>query len=233
MTNFWRFSVWLGLFALATAFAHAEFQPLVTIADAAAGKARRDALSAGYQSVDVEVRPLDQRLRLATCSQPLTAFGGAANRVLGPLSIGVRCRGDAPWTIYVRTRVSANITVPVLTRSLQRGHLLAASDIKMAEHKLDRPQANLYLDIAQLLGKELRRPLPAGSPLAAHQLRSPRLIERGQVVELVAGGPGVKVRMQGKALANAAAGDRILVDNLRSGRRVEGVVNSDGSVRIR
>jgi len=33
-------------------------------------------------------------------------------------------------------------------------------------------------------------------------------------------------------MANAAAGDRLLVTNLASGRRVEGIVSADGSVHI-
>ena len=36
--------------------------------------------------------------------------------------------------------------------------------------------------------------------------------------------------MQGKALASGAAGDRILVANERSGRRLEGIVGRDGTV---
>ena len=49
---------------------------------------------------------------------------------------------------------------------------------------------------------------------------------------LVAGTKGLEVRMQGKAMGNGAEGDRLLVTNLSSGRRIEGVVLADGSVRI-
>lgn len=52
------------------------------------------------------------------------------------------------------------------------------------------------------------------------------------MVTLVAGSEGLQVQMQGKAMANGAAGDRLLVTNINSGRRVEGIVLSDGSVRI-
>jgi flagella basal body P-ring formation protein FlgA len=38
--------------------------------------------------------------------------------------------------------------------------------------------------------------------------------------------------MQGKALAKGAAGDRVLVANLTSGTRVEGIIATDGSVII-
>ena len=49
---------------------------------------------------------------------------------------------------------------------------------------------------------------------------------------LLAGTDGLEVRMRGKAMGNAAAGERLQVTNISSGRRVEGVVLADGSVRI-
>ena len=38
--------------------------------------------------------------------------------------------------------------------------------------------------------------------------------------------------MQGTALANGAAGERLLVKNMSSGKRIEGLILSDGSVLI-
>ena len=90
----------------------------------------------------------------------------------------------------------------------------------------------VIMDPQQAIGMELIRPASAGSPLRHSQLRPPQLISRGQTVTLIAGGEGLQVTMQGRAMANAAAGDRLLVTNLASGRRVEGIVNADGSVRI-
>jgi flagella basal body P-ring formation protein FlgA len=39
--------------------------------------------------------------------------------------------------------------------------------------------------------------------------------------------------MQGKALANGAEGDRLLVQNMSSGKKVEGLVMAGGIVLIR
>jgi flagella basal body P-ring formation protein FlgA len=85
----------------------------------------------------------------------------------------------------------------------------------------------------ELAESQAKRALRAGQPLRFSQLMHPILIERGQEVTLVSGLAGVQVRMQGKALASGAAGDRILVANERSGRRLEGIVGRDGTVTIR
>jgi len=79
---------------------------------------------------------------------------------------------------------------------------------------------------------ELKRPLPAGTPLRYGHVALPELVRRGQMVTLIAGGAGIEVRMQGKAMGSGAKGDRLMVTNLTSGRRVEGLVLADGSVKI-
>jgi flagella basal body P-ring formation protein FlgA len=61
---------------------------------------------------------------------------------------------------------------------------------------------------------------------------SPQIVDRGQTVDLVAQSAGLVVNMQGKALANGSEGDRLLVKNLSSGKRVEGLVLASGTVLI-
>ena len=57
-------------------------------------------------------------------------------------------------------------------------------------------------------------------------------VRRGQPVALVAGGAGFEVRMAGRALADAAAGETVRVENLSSRRVLSGVVAAPGEVRV-
>lgn len=186
----------------------------------------------GLDNVEVRVTPLDARLKPAACDQPLEIVRSHAGRVLGPVSYGVRCAGPKPWTLYLRARVSAALTVPVLVRSLPRGSIINENDLKFVERRVIQQANDLIVDADMAIGMELRRPLPAGSELRYGQVERPQVVSRGQVVTLIAGGSGFEVRMQGKAMGSGAAGDRLLVTNLRSGRRVEGVILADGSVAI-
>ncbi|MEQ8515406.1 MAG: flagellar basal body P-ring formation chaperone FlgA [Chromatocurvus sp.] len=234
MTDFWRSTAQcmaLSGLLISTATA-ATLHPLADIANRAAAAARASAADAGYNNVAVQVRPLDQRLRLAKCEQSLTTLIAQTSRPLGPVSVGVRCNGSAPWTLYVRTEVSAQLTLPVLTRTVPRGAIIADNDLEMVSRAISKDPGALILDPEAIIGLETRRALPAGSTLHHNQLVAPVLVERGQNVTLVAGSHGLQVRMQGKAMANAAAGERLMVTNQRSGRRVEGVVNPDGTVHI-
>jgi flagella basal body P-ring formation protein FlgA len=187
----------------------------------------------GFEDVEVRVQPLDKRLRPARCDQPLSIVRPHSGRALGPVSYGVHCSGSAPWTLYLRAEVSASVELPLLRRALPRGALIGEHDLQLTRRRVTTRPAGLIEDPSMAIGMELLRPLPAGSVLLFGQVGHPEIVERGQSVTLIAGSPGVEVRMQGKAMASGAAGDRLVVTNLSSGRRVEGVVLSDGSVRIR
>lgn len=205
---------------------HAEIAGIV---ERAAIDSARDR---GHEDIEVRVHPLDPRLRPSRCDAPLEIVRPHAGRVLGPVSYGVRCPGNKPWTLYLRADVSAGITLPVAGGPLPRGAIIGEGDLEIAERRISSAPADIVLDSAQLVGHELRRSLAAGSSFRHGDITRPKLISRGQTVTIVSGRPGLQVRMQGKAMSAAAVGERVQVANTRSGRRVEGVVLADGSVRI-
>ncbi|MFV0278650.1 MAG: flagellar basal body P-ring formation chaperone FlgA [Parahaliea sp.] len=225
----WRLAL-AGL--LAASAAQAAQQPLADISDAATLAAADAASRRGYQQVEASARPLDPRLRLSHCSQPLQARINPQAHPLGRVSVNIRCDDASPWSIYVGVQVSATMNVPVLNTSLPRGTVLGASDLSLQTLDITRDDGSLITDTGLLVGKALDRDTPAGRALQHRDVSSPRIIERGQLVTLVAGAGALQVRMQGRANAAAAVGERIMVTNTRSGRRVEGQVAKDGTVRI-
>ena len=237
VTNFWRKLAGLAVAVAASAVAFSAtgagpYQPLDSIVAAAASASERRAKNEGYENVSVEVRPLDARLRLRQCQQALSTFAPQASQVLGSVSMGIRCSDAKPWTIYVRTQVTAQRSVPVLTKSLPRYAVVMPEDIKLVERPLHSAANGLVYDPAQIIGKEITRQLDAGSTIRINQLRAPKVIKRGQQVTLVTGVNGLEVRNQGTALKDAVAGARVSVKNLSSGKQIEGIARSDGTVTV-
>jgi flagella basal body P-ring formation protein FlgA len=128
--------------------------------------------------------------------------------------------------------VNAYADIPVLTQSVPRGELISRGDIAIEQVEISSDFERIIVDQIDIVGKQAKRALRAGEPLRFTQLMHPILVERGQAVILVSGLAGLQVRMQGKALASGAAGDRILVANQRSGRRLEGIVSQNGTVTV-
>ena len=202
---------------------------IVGVVEAAALSA---AANEGLDGIEVRVRPLDTRLRPALCDKPLEISRSHAGRVLGAVSYGVRCPSPSPWTLYLRADVSATLELPVLRAPMPRGSIIAENDLEVVLRRIDTPVVDVIVDPKLAIGMELKRPLPAGATVRHGQVAYPRIVERGQTVTLVAGTGGLEVRMQGKAMANGSEGDRLLVTNLSSGRRVEGIILANGDVRI-
>lgn len=190
------------------------------------------AMAEGLQEIEVRVRPLDQRLRPAQCDIPLQIVRPNNGSVLGPVSYGVQCAGSVPWTLYLRADVSASIDLPVLRRALPRGDTISERDVEVVTRRITTRSVDLIVDPELLIGMEVIRPTQPGTPLRHGQVDFPEVVTRGQTVTLIAGGAGIEIRMQGKAMGSGAAGDRLVVTNLSSGRRIEGIVQRDGSVQI-
>jgi flagella basal body P-ring formation protein FlgA len=203
---------------------------LSDIATTALLEMERRAEAQNYQDIEVQIRPLDARLNLAQCGEPLRVLPENTQRALGPVSVGIRCDSPQPWTLYVRGQVSASATVPVMAASVGRGQLVGRRDVQLENRRISSDLGPIVTEIDDIIGKEARRNLSPGKTLNYADLRAPELIARGDLVTLVSGGGGLKVSMQGKAMASGAAGDRILVTNLSSGKRIEGVIAADGSV---
>ncbi|GAB3320579.1 flagellar basal body P-ring formation chaperone FlgA [Haliea atlantica] len=229
----WGALIWLcGSAVTASAGATQDIQDLGQVAEAARETALAAARAAGYRRVAARARPMDPRLRLAACDQPLKTEINANAPVLGNTNIGVRCTGSVPWAIYVRLEVVAQVDVTVLRTNLPRGTVLSAGDLRQESRPLSSDHGSVIRDPALAVGKALDRDKPAGAALNHHDVSAPRIIERGQTVTLVSGRAGLEVHMQGKASSHAAVGDRLVVINTRTGRRVEGVVTDSGAVRV-
>ncbi|MEQ9462022.1 MAG: hypothetical protein RJQ10_00035, partial [Haliea sp.] len=68
-----------------------SLHPLQDVVAAATLAATEAAQAQGYANLEVSARPLDSRLRLQACGEPLETFSSANASVLGPVSVGVRC----------------------------------------------------------------------------------------------------------------------------------------------
>ena len=199
----------------------------------AARALEEQARSKGLQAVHVEVFPLDQRVSLPECNEPVRILKDRNQSVLGRVTIGMRCETPEPWTIYLRGRVTSLVSIPVLNAPINRSELIVESDVVFQEMEIDADLQGVFIDPKQIAGKIAVRNLIAGKPLRQSDLKAPQLISRGQSVNITSRAGGLIVTMKGKALGNARAGDRIWVQNQSSNKRVEGEVTAEGEVLIR
>ncbi len=185
-----------------------------------------------HRDFDVSVAPLDPRLRLPRCGRPLEAVPAHGALRPGWISVQVRCRGDHPWTVYVKARVSIYRRVAVLTGDLPRGTRLQPEHVILQRRDLADLRRGYFVAVDAVVGRRLRRSLPRGYVLTPQVLASDTIVHRGEAVVIRARIGALDVRMSGHALADGSEGQRIRVRNDRSKRIVEGIVRKPGEVWV-
>ncbi len=209
-----------------------EFQDHESIRDAAAFFLKAKTAEQTNE-VQIDIGRLDERLNLAACNGKLDAFLPPGSRATGNLTIGVRCAGPKPWTIYMPAGVKVFGSIVVTRRALPRGVTLHEDDLVVTDVELSTLTAGYIEHVPSAIGKQLKTALGKGATLTPRILEQPRLVRRGERVVISAQGDGMDIRMEGKALADGLQGERIRVQNLGSRRIIEATVTSAGVVQVR
>jgi flagella basal body P-ring formation protein FlgA len=215
-------------------FATTAFATTQSIDDvqAAAEEFVRVRLPASHAKQFVTAAKLDPRLRVGQCDQPLQTFAQSSTNLGERVTVGVRCASANTWTLYVPVSIEVEIPVLVLRRALARRARVAMIDVEPQTRRVPGTAATFLQDTASLQGHRLRWSLPAGTALTVDMLVPDLVVRRGQQVTLIAASGHVEIRAQGHALTEGGVADRVRVQNASSLKVVEGVVDSDGTVRV-
>ena len=197
----------------------------------------------------VEVLPIDARIKVQDCTLPLTLDLPFASRE----SVRVRCAQPA-WQLYLRVQTAAPPAAPaalvapaatqaaaapaaekttVVARQLiQRGSLLQPAmleEVKRSALGLD-PQA--VSSLKDLLYGEATRDVTAGQVLRSSDFRRAVLVKQGQSALMSVGqDKGFQITVRVEALQDGRMGEQIRLKNPDSGRLLTGTVTGPNAVQ--
>lgn len=209
----------------------ADWQPIGDIASTAESFIA-DRFDKADGSTSARASMLDSRMRLAKCDQPLEAFLRRGTRVGPRTTVGVRCDGKRPWTVYVPVQVTVQRSVWVASRPLPRGHILGPGDLITDRRDISGMTGGYIEEKQSLTGLKLKTSILAGRALTPGLIKADNVVHRGQTVTLAVSTAGMNIKMSGKALTDGAINQRIRVENLNSGRIIEGIVRSRETVEV-
>ncbi|MBN3751017.1 flagellar basal body P-ring formation protein FlgA, partial [Burkholderia sp. Se-20373] len=167
---------------------------------------------------------------LAACTT-LEPFMPTGARLWGRTTVGVRCAGERPWTVYLQAKVTVQATYYVAARQIAPGEPLTAADLVARDGDLTVLPLAVITDPAQAIGATALARISAGLPLRQDLLKSAASVSAGQTVRVVAAGPGFTISAEGSALANAAPGQSVRV-RMAAGQIVTAIVKDAGTVEI-
>ncbi len=205
----------------------AQWQPIAEIEKTAATY-----IKSRIASGDVQAAPLDTRLRLPLCDQPLDPFLRPGTSIKARTSVGVRCSGSRPWKVYLPVEMVVVRYVLVTRQVLRVGHVITEADLTTDQRDVSRMIGGYYTEPRELVGQRVRQQLVTGRVIAPNMVEADDIIRRGQSVTLVVKSAVLNINMAGKAMSDGALHQRIKVMNSNSGRIVEGIVRSPEHVEI-
>jgi flagella basal body P-ring formation protein FlgA len=165
-------------------------------------------------------------LVLALLLAPLPAAG---QQYVDREALGLAPRSPQSYVPSAQQQQQQQVLVPVLAHAVKRGDQLSAGDF--IDEPLPAYRARDAIQPRAAEGMEAVRNLPAGMPLRASDVMTPRLVKRGESVAIrFVAGP-LTISGSGRALADGGRGDLIRVVT-ESSRTIEALVEGQGAVRI-
>lgn len=186
------------------------------------------------QALEVELKQRNaQQLAEATTDISIgatTAIGEGLQRFI------IQCgtpKGTVKFPVFARVAVARPAVL--VKRSVPRGTVITAADVE--EAPLPRDYAapadwTIAQSVEEVIGKEAARPLRAGDVVTDANTLPPLMVERGEVVTVTAGGGGIRVRMQVKAMRDGRHGELIEVQRLETRTRFDARVVGRGELAV-
>jgi len=178
------------------------------------------------------VGPLNPHLHLTRCSRPVTPAVSPGGHMRDRILVELRCSGNSPWHIYVPVRVVGTSMVTLAARALVAGTVLTDKDVRVEQRDISQLPPGYMDDPAVAIGLTVSRPISTGSVITNQYLVAAKAVQRGQTVTLVADAGYMTVKMAGRALSDGLINQRVKVENLSSGKVVEGIARSEQVVEI-
>ena len=185
-----------------------------------------------HYTLKLKFHKLDKRLLLAKCQQALRVFLPSNREPLGSASLGIRCT-QPHWKIHIQVKVKAYTQVLVANRPIAKNSVIGQADFQFERQDISRYPAGVFTSADNLIGMVAKRSIRHTAVITPRMVKPKRLVNRGDIITIIAEIGGLKIRTTGEALMNGHQGQIIQVKNNRSGRRVSAEVVARSTVRVK
>lgn len=132
----------------------------------------------------------------------------------------------------VSGRFEAMLSVPVLSRQLHSGDVIEARDLQMRTMPERLLRKDTITEQAQLIGQSPLRSISAGRPIRAAEVSAPKVVLKGDLVEMKYTTPHMTIRTSGQALEDGAPGQLVRIKNIKSEKAISARVIAAGVVEV-
>ena len=229
--HFWAAACFASVQLAAASIPDGELQDVAQLEALARSAAQRE-LPALTDKQRLQVGPLQPRLQLQRCETAVSSAVAPGLHIAGRVVIELRCNGRGAWHLYVPVRIVGTSSAVVAAHAIVAGSVLGAKDLSVEQRDLNSLPPGYLDDPSIAIGLTASRAVAGGAILTNQQLLGIKAVQRGQTVTLIASIDGMSVRMAGRAVSDGLVNQRVKVENLSSGKIVEGIARSEQIVEI-
>jgi flagella basal body P-ring formation protein FlgA len=136
-------------------------------------------------------------------------------------------------SVYVPFRTIKKTKVYILTHSGKKSEVLRAESVTAKETHFNEKKPGYPSKLDDIVGRTLKKDVAAGTVITYSMLDDPVIIQKGEVVNIVAENKKLLVRTKGKALEKGRMGDSIRVKNTLSEKEIFGKVVDDNTILVK
>jgi flagella basal body P-ring formation protein FlgA len=173
----------------------------------------------------------EQTGELPQAAKPVSVQGGASPWI-GEQRFDVTFASpQGPRQVSVKAHVSLPPAIVVCRQAVARGTVLCEADVTLQQVDASQVTQELCSALEDVLGKQTTRALQPGQPLVKGDVRSPLLVQRGEVVTIYSRAAGVQIRTAGRARDEGSLGDLVTIESLSDRKtffaRVSGIQEAE------
>lgn len=185
--------------------------------------------SADYK---LKLGQIDNRLKLALCSENLTVFSQKSSLKAGRNSIGIKCNSNKKWTIYTSAIISIYQDVIVLSQPIKRGDFYTKSILQLEKREISSLRSGFFTSPENIINKQATRNLSLNTVVTQSNITEPKLIKRGEKVTIKINSPNLEISVTGIALMDGVKNQNIRIKNIKSKQIVQATVVKQGQVVV-
>tara|TARA_B110001469_G_scaffold120045_1_gene128165 strand:+ start:11612 stop:12313 length:702 start_codon:yes stop_codon:yes gene_type:complete len=180
------------------------------------------------KKLTIDVTKIDPRIQLDNCESHFEA-NIPENFTGRNISIKITCVDVVPWYIYLTAKITTVIPVLVAKKSINKGNLLDASNMKITYLDSYKIRGSFIADISKVSGTKAKRRITKNRLIT---LKNTCTVCKGSHVAIIAQSENFTIKTNGEALDSGNVGEQISVKNKRSGKVITAKVKAINKVVI-
>jgi len=118
------------------------------------------------------------------------------------------------------------------TRDLSKGEIIGQDDLFLKRKNISKQSSNILTDMREALGFMAKHNIKKNSPLKEWMVERPPVVDKGDVVKILAESGGLRVTVPGTILEKGYVGESIRVQNTMSLKKIYARVIDSHTVRV-